>query len=236
MINQDPAEETLPDFFVLIVPLLRLCGGLTVGLLTAGLTGWRLHIAHISTGPGTGLRTAGDVYDKIIVSEVRVCSVHTVIGGEDRDIAGEDIELGCFKTLTALSNTYRRAFGSFGAYIQNKIAVHGVVACRDAERTAFNAQQLLGVYCIVHGGGDVKRELLDNEGCLALLIGRSAGLYAVFAVRGDVQCARAADSYLRAVLTFNYRVLRVFVVGALAGEKICAGCFYCKMCAVYLIS
>lgn len=91
MINQDPAEETLPDFFALIVPLLRLCGGLTVGL-----TGWRLHIAHISAGPGIGLRTAGDVYDKIIVSEVRVCSVHTVIEGEDRDIAGEDIELGCF--------------------------------------------------------------------------------------------------------------------------------------------
>ena len=53
-------------------------------------------VTAVSAGPGTGLRTAGDVYDKIIVSEVRVCSVHTVIGGEDRDIAGEDIELGCF--------------------------------------------------------------------------------------------------------------------------------------------
>lgn len=81
---------------MLIVPLFRLCGGLTVGLLTAGLTGWRLHIAHISAGPGIGLRTAGDVYDKIIVSKIGVCSVHTVIGGEDRDIAGEKICAGCF--------------------------------------------------------------------------------------------------------------------------------------------
>jgi len=43
-------------------------------------------------------------------------------------------------------------------------------------------------------------------------------------------------SYLRAVLTFNYRVLRAPVVGVLAGEKICAGCLYCNMRAVYLIS
>ncbi len=114
---------------MLIVPLLRLCGGLTVGLLTAGLTGWRLHIAHISAGPGTGLRTAGDVYDKIIVSEVRVCSVHTVIGGEDRDIAGEDIELGCFYCKMRAVYLISRAFAGGGdrAVCEGEGCVGGIV-------------------------------------------------------------------------------------------------------------
>ena len=87
-----------------------------------------------------------------------------------------------------------------------------VIARREGERAALHIQRCLRVHRVVYRRVDVQRQVSDGQRCLAILRG-CAGLDAVFAVRLNIQCSRAAEHGLRAVLTLDNGVFRIGIAG-----------------------
>ena len=156
---------------------------------------------------------AGDVHGKGVAAQVGVGGVQAVVGGDDADIAGADVQLCRFDALIALGNGDVRAVSARPTDGHDEVAVNGIVSGGDGKDAAFDGQQLLGVDGVVDGGADIQRYIPDGEGCLAVLIGGLAGLDAVFAVGREIQRAAAADGDGGAILALDDGVFRAAVIG-----------------------
>ena len=132
------------------------------------------------------------MHGKGIVRKIGIRGIETIVGRDDGNFAGKNIQLCRLQPLIALRDVDRRACRFLCADLHHPVAVYGIIRSGNVQRAAFYLQQLLRIDRIVHLRRDIECELPNRQGGFPLFLRRCAGFDPIFPVCTQAQRSAAA--------------------------------------------